>query len=187
MPIYNLVLIICWFAFLLYWLISSFNIKKNSRGGGQGWIVRGVLILAIIVIFRTQINNAVSTFHIVSSTNAALGIIGDALCIVGVGIAIWARKNLGVNWGMPRTIKYKPDLVTSGPYKYVRHPIYTGVLLAILGSVFVSGIAWLLIFFVATVYFIYSGKREEQDMQKEFGDKYKKYMKNTKFIIPLIF
>jgi len=64
-----------------------------------------------------------------------MGGVGVALCALGIGLAIWARTYLGRNWGMPMSRKENPELVTSGPYAYVRHPIYTGLLIAMLGSV----------------------------------------------------
>lgn len=115
------------------------------------------------------------------------GIIGVLLCGCGIGFAIWARKHLGKNWGMPMTQKEKPELITSGPYSYVRHPIYTGVLIAILGSVFVSGTEWFVVFILAGIYFIYSAKTEEKNLQKEFPETYPTYIKRTKLIIPFIF
>src|SRR6185503_8446049 len=111
---------------------------------------------------------------------------GDACAVVGITFAIWARYTLGRNWGMPMSVKEKPELVTSGPYALVRHPIYTGVLLALLGSTFVVGLWWLIIFAVGTIYFLYSAAREEALMMKEFPNEYPAYKARTKMLIPLI-
>ncbi len=56
--------------------------------------------------------------------------LGAALFLGGLGPAIWARLHLGRNWGMPQTLKSEPELITSGPYRLLRHPIYTGILTA---------------------------------------------------------
>ena len=73
-----------------------------------------------------------------TSFDAALGWLGVAACATGIGIATWARVCLGRNWGMPMTVRARPTLVRSGPYRVVRHPIYSGLLLAALGSALVD-------------------------------------------------
>ncbi|HVZ11674.1 MAG TPA: isoprenylcysteine carboxylmethyltransferase family protein [Patescibacteria group bacterium] len=187
MPIYNLILIICWAVFLIYWFFTSLHTKKNRNSSKEFWFARWVVAVIILVFFRHQVADIVAAFKIIPSSSATLGIVGDLFAIVGIGFAIWARKNLGANWGTPMTIKESPDLVTSGPYSYVRHPIYTGVLLAILGSVVVGTPGWIIVFLVSFVGFFYSARREEHDMIREFGEKYRSYMKRTKFLIPFVY
>ena len=58
------------------------------------------------------------------------------------GFAVWARVHIGRNWGTPMTQKVEPELVTSGPYRLVRHPIYSGILIAGLGTA--VALSWLL-------------------------------------------
>jgi protein-S-isoprenylcysteine O-methyltransferase Ste14 len=60
--------------------------------------------------------------------------IGAVLFACGIALAVWARLHLGRNWGMPMTQRAEPELVTSGPYRFVRHPIYSGLLTAMLGD-----------------------------------------------------
>jgi protein-S-isoprenylcysteine O-methyltransferase Ste14 len=115
-----------------------------------------------------------------------MGTIGVILTALGVSIAIWARMHLASNWGMPMSIKENPDLVTTGPYAYVRHPIYTGVLLAILGSAFVAGLIWSVVLLVGAMYFIYAATQEEKLMLNEFPEKYPTYEARTKMLIPFI-
>jgi protein-S-isoprenylcysteine O-methyltransferase Ste14 len=121
------------------------------------------------------------------SVPPALGFASVALAAFGIGFAVWARTYLGRNWGMPRSIKENPELVTTGPYAYVRHPIYTGVLLALLGSVLMSGLPWLIVFVVACGYFIYSAYQEEGVMLRTFPESYPPYKARTKMLIPFIF
>ncbi len=83
--------------------------------------------------------------------------------------------------------KADPDLVTAGPYAYVRHPIYSGVLLALLGSTLSANVGWLGILIIATCYFIYSAKKEEKNMLRRFPKEYGEYMKKTKMFVPFIF
>ena len=94
---------------------------------------------------------------------------------------------MSTNWGMPMTQKENPELVTTGPYHFVRHPIYTGICLAMLGSAITGGMAWFIWFICLSIWFIYSAKKEEKYMQQRFPNQYIEYMKNTKMIIPYVF
>ena len=88
---------------------------------------------------------------------------------------------------MPMTQKVDPELVTAGPYKYIRHPIYSGILLAVIGSVLGSGEYWLLFFILAGLYFVYSAVVEEKLMTKQFPKVYPSYKNKTKMLIPFVF
>jgi protein-S-isoprenylcysteine O-methyltransferase Ste14 len=112
---------------------------------------------------------------------------GVLVCASGIAFAIWARIHIGKNWGMPMSLKEKPEMVTTGPYRFIRHPIYTGLCSAMIGSVITDGFLWLIYFVVLGGYFIYSAKKEEKSMLFQFPDKYPAYMKRTRMLIPFIF
>jgi protein-S-isoprenylcysteine O-methyltransferase Ste14 len=112
-------------------------------------------------------------------------ILGVTLCGLGVGLAIWARVHLGRNWGMPMSRKKNPELVMTGPYAYVRHPIYSGILLAMVGSMIATTIVWLLPLVLFGALFLYSARREEAVMISLFPEKYPAYMKRSKMLVPL--
>ncbi|HTQ08904.1 MAG TPA: isoprenylcysteine carboxylmethyltransferase family protein, partial [Fimbriimonadaceae bacterium] len=105
---------------------------------------------------------------------------------LGMAFAVWARVNLGANWGVPMTMRAEPELVKTGPYRQVRHPIYTGILLALLGSIPVAGRFWIPVFAVCLVYFVYSAIEEEKLMTREFPEQYPEYRKRTKMFIPYV-
>jgi protein-S-isoprenylcysteine O-methyltransferase Ste14 len=89
---------------------------------------------------------------------------------------------------MPSTLKIEPELVSRGPYAVVRHPIYAGILLAIVGSALVVGFFWwLLVLAICCPYFLYSAVREEQLMTQEFPGRYPAYKRRTKMLIPFVF
>jgi protein-S-isoprenylcysteine O-methyltransferase Ste14 len=100
-------------------------------------------------------------------------VLGVALCVIGTGLAIWARVHLGRNWGPPMSVKESPELVTSGPYAYVRHPIYAGLWLAVLGSGISLSAWWLVGLLIGSAYFFYSARIEEETMLKRFPDQYR--------------
>jgi protein-S-isoprenylcysteine O-methyltransferase Ste14 len=179
---------IFWLIFILYWLFSAISAKKIVRMGiwWKGGIIR-ILAAIMLVLLLNHSSLQQSLTHYSKSIPVYLGYIGVLLCALGISFAIWARWHLGTNWGMPATIRVNPELVTSGPYTYVRHPIYTGVLLASLGSALADGYLWLVMFIIFCVYFIYSATREEKNMAELFPTEYPQYKQRTKMLIPFIF
>lgn len=113
-------------------------------------------------------------------------ILGVILCVLGLAFAIWARRDLGRNWSGTPSMKEDHELVTSGPYRFVRHPIYTGMILALFGSVLASGIIWLVIFIIFCINFLYQLPVEEKYMMQLFPNEYPEYKKRTKALIPFV-
>ncbi|MDR3571516.1 MAG: isoprenylcysteine carboxylmethyltransferase family protein [Candidatus Pacebacteria bacterium] len=172
-----------WAIFLVYWIVSAFNTKRYARRGLMSW---GVRLLILLVISAIDSLPGIHSFFLGVQYSLVVQWIGVVLCGAGVSFAIWARMHLGRNWGMPMSLKEEAELVTSGPYAYVRHPIYTGFILAGLGSSLVT-VWWVPPFIVLSAYFVYAGKREEMSMQNEFPNRYPEYMKRTKMLIPFVF
>jgi len=81
----------------------------------------------------------------------------------------------------------EPKLVTSGPYRLVRHPIYSGILLASVGTAVALSWAWLIAVALAGVYFIYSAVVEEHNLAKQLPDTYPAYKRSTKMLVPCVF
>jgi protein-S-isoprenylcysteine O-methyltransferase Ste14 len=133
------------------------------------------------LLLRTFSGNGLAVHSLISQ------VVGAILVFAGLGLAVWARVHLGRNWGMPMTEKDEPELVTSGPYRLVRHPIYSGILLAVLGTALANNLYWLIAFAVILVYFIYSAKVEEGIMTRSFPSTYPRYRTHTKMLIPFVF
>lgn len=174
---------------MLYWLISAFGVKKTLISGNwkRGIIFRLVLVIIIIAVFSHPEARIYLRAHAFADTNLALGLAGLAVCLVGISFAIWARIHLGRNWGAPMSVKENPELITTGPYKYIRHPIYSGYMLALLGSFLASGLIWLIILATTCPYFIYSAIMEDRLLKKQFKEKFLDYKRKTKLLIPFIF
>jgi protein-S-isoprenylcysteine O-methyltransferase Ste14 len=170
---------IVWALFWAYWLVSAFGAKR-STGFGR---VRppGVIIIVVGFIVLRVFKGSNLVVH-----SLALEIVGTVLLVSGLALAVWARVYLGRNWGMPMTQKQEPELVTSGPYQYVRHPIYSGILLATLGTALATNLVWLIVLVVIGAYFIYSAKVEEGLMTDQFPSVYPGYMARTKMLIPFV-
>jgi protein-S-isoprenylcysteine O-methyltransferase Ste14 len=176
----------CWAVFLIVWAITSFQAKTSVRRGlnsaGMLWRI-GVLVVVVILA------QGLKQGWIPRPTPFPYGVqlIGLPLVVAGIAFAVWARFTLGSNWGMPMTLREKPELVTGGPYAFVRHPIYTGIIFAMLGTGLVFGAWWLIILIIAFGYFLISTRQEEKDMVQHFPDAYPAYRARTKRLIPFVF
>src|SRR5581483_6731407 len=115
-----------------------------------------------------------------------LAAIGAALFACGIALAVWARLHLGRNWGMPMTQRAEPELVTSGHYRFVRHPIYSGLLTAMLGTALVDNLLGLIVVAVLVAYFYYIGTVEERNLSAAFPHAYPEYKSKTKMLIPFL-
>jgi protein-S-isoprenylcysteine O-methyltransferase Ste14 len=167
-----------WFAFGLYWLIAAFGAKHGSGSRRRApFAVAAVVVFLLLRVFRA------GTLTVHSPVVRAVGLV---VLVAGLGLAVWARVYLGRNWGMPMTEKDEPELVTSGPYRFVRHPIYAGILLALLGSALATNISWLVALAFVGVYFVYSARVEEQLLSASFPTAYPAYRARTKMLIPFL-
>jgi protein-S-isoprenylcysteine O-methyltransferase Ste14 len=178
---------ICWIAWVLIWIASAVIFRADSSDPSPRPATRSRrtglrLLLAAIVVVALRAHHPGG-----ASFDPALGWLGVAVCATGIGIAVWARVCLGPNWGMPMTVRARPTLVRSGPYSVVRHPIYSGLLLAAIGSALVTGPGWLVVVIGAGAYFVVSLRVEETDMASAFPDQYPEYAGHTKRLIPFVY
>jgi protein-S-isoprenylcysteine O-methyltransferase Ste14 len=173
---------VTWIAFWIYWLAAAATGTKAGRTRwGQFAGARVALVLVVLLLLRT------SVFRGQRLTNGPwLQGIGLALFLSGLALAIWARRYLGRNWGMPMSEKENPELVTTGPYRRIRHPIYAGIVLAMIGTA--VAISWYFLIIAAATgsYFVYSAVMEEHYMTAEFPDTYPGYKRSTKMLLPFI-
>jgi protein-S-isoprenylcysteine O-methyltransferase Ste14 len=172
-------IVVVWVLFWIYWLISAAGAKEGSRT--RRTRPPGLLIVVLAFVLLRVFRAGSLAVH-----NPILQAVGAILLVCGLGLAVWARIYLGRNWGMPMTQKAEPELVTSGPYSYVRHPIYSGILLAVLGTSLATEIYWLIALVVWGTYFIYSARVEEKIMTASFPATYPSYRTRTKMLIPFL-
>ncbi len=119
------------------------------------------------------------------SGSAAVQWTGAVLAAVGVGFAIWARRHLGTNWSGVVTLKEGHELIRTGPYRRIRHPIYTGMLLALFGTVIEIGrVAGLIAFAIAWASFTMKARREESFLAEEFGEQFDVHRKESGMFLP---
>ena len=178
----ELIFAVGWAAFWLYWLVAAFSMKRGRVSWSHEGRIRVVIIVLAIVLVRLGVLRG----HRVA-TDPWREAIGLALFGVGLGFAIWARVHIGRNWGTPMTQKDEPELVTSGPYRLVRHPIYSGIIVAGIGTAVALSWFWLAPVGLAGVYFLYSATVEERYLAEQFPDSYPAYERSTKMLVPFVF
>ena len=181
----ELVFAVGWAAFWIYWIIAAFSTKSAKRGR-ISWArelrVRAVIFVLTLVLIRLGAfrDHGLGT----DPWRAGAGLV---LFAAGLAFSIWARINIGHNWGGPMSQKNDAELVTSGPYRLVRHPIYSGILVGFIGTALALDWSWLIVVALAGVYFIYSAVAEERNLTKQFPDTYPAYKRSTKMLVPFIF
>ncbi|MBV8432053.1 MAG: isoprenylcysteine carboxylmethyltransferase family protein [Solirubrobacterales bacterium] len=174
----SVIVLVVWGVFWAYWLIAAVSATPGTRSFRAR--APGLLILVVFVVLRAlKVTN-------LDVHSLPLQVVGLVLLGLGLGEAVWARIYLGRNWGMPMTRKQSPELVTSGPYRFVRHPIYSGLLLALLGSALAANLLWLVALAVAGAYFIYSAREEERILTAAFPEAYPAYQARSKMLIPFL-
>src|SRR5579862_2412806 len=171
-----------WAAFWLYWLVAAFSMKRGRVPWSRELRIRAVIAVVVILLIRVGAFRG----HGLNADAWRAGV-GLVLFALGLGLAVWARIHIGRNWGTPMTQKETPELVTSGPYRLVRHPIYSGILAAGAGTAVALSWVWLTAVALAGVYFLYSATVEERYMAEQFPDRYPAYKHSTKMLVPFVF
>jgi protein-S-isoprenylcysteine O-methyltransferase Ste14 len=174
----ELVFAVGWAAF---WLVAAFSMKRGRRPWSCELPIRAIIAVVVILLIRLGAFRG----HSLNTDPWRAGI-GLVLFALGLGFAISARLHIGRNWGTPMTQKDEPELVTSGPYHLVRHPIYSGILTAGVGTAVALSWLWLTAVALAGVYFLYSAMVEERYMTDQFPDSYPVYKHSTKMLVPFI-
>lgn len=109
-----------WLVFWVCWLIAATVTKPSARDGPHRFRPGGLILVALIALLRA-LGGGRGAIHA-----PALGGVGAARLVAGLAPAVWARIRLGRNWRMPMTRRAEPELITGGPYRFVRHPVYSG-------------------------------------------------------------
>jgi protein-S-isoprenylcysteine O-methyltransferase Ste14 len=172
-----------WIVFWVYWLIMATTAKAGRSRWTQFAAIRVGAIIIILLLIRLRV---VKGHGAAPTDNPWLLGIGLAIFVLGLALAVWARVYLGRNWGMPMSQKADPELVTTGPYRRVRHPIYSGIILAMVGTAIAVSVYWLAAVVIAGAYFLFSAVMEERTMAKTFPAAYPPYKHATKMLIPYV-
>ena len=145
-----------------------------------------LVFLAMRLLLVWHPFHSIAERYLAIFSNSGARCVGAGITVLGIGFAIWARSHLGRNWGQPMTLRQGHELVTTGPYALVRHPIYTGMIFAFFGTALAANVFLLIPFAVLSGFFILSAMMEEKHMLRQFPDDYPEYTRRTKMLIPYV-
>lgn len=178
-----------WGVFVVYWMISALRVKRTARTeqSMQRLATVAVLVAGAALIFQQSGPFGRLNTRFVPDREWIKGC-GELLVAAGVSVAIWARWHIGQFWSARVTLKEDHQLIQSGPYARVRHPIYTGVLVAMMGTALFVG-EWRALLGVLLVFVTHwlKARREEALLTEQFGAEYQEYRRRTGSLVPRVY
>jgi protein-S-isoprenylcysteine O-methyltransferase Ste14 len=178
---------VLWVGWLLIWILAAIGSPRPiaresaaSRVTYSVWFWAGAALL-----FFVNARHLGSVFGRPLSSAVPIRWLGVALIVAGLAWTLWARAHLGRMWSATVTLKSEHRLIRSGPYRLTRHPIYTGLLLALVGTVLVRGtLAGVLGFVLLVVGVILKSRREEWMLLEHLGEPYRQYQREVGMLVP---
>ena len=179
---------VVWIVFVLYWQIKAADSKATQRLEPAASRILRVLIFLIAIVLLLTTRIPLRWLYLQLWPAGLLPFwLGAAVTIAGLLFAVWAREHLGSNWSRSVTIKQGHDLITTGPYAVVRHPIYTGILTGFLGmAIAISQVRGFIVFVLIFLALWIKLRREEQWMRSQFGEAYATYARQTAALVPYL-
>ena len=186
--IYDYLFPAMWLGFLAYWWAISRSVKETERReSAPSRLARLFLIVGAAALLCLPSVPLPWLNQRFLPRGAWCFWTGATVTAFGLLFAVWARRQLGKNWSQAVTLKEGHELITSGPYALVRHPIYTGLLLGFLGSAVARG-EWRGLLAVALVFAVlwHKLRLEEKWMRAQFGEPYEAYSRHVAALVPYI-
>jgi protein-S-isoprenylcysteine O-methyltransferase Ste14 len=175
-----------WIVFAVYWLAAALRTNRAKKREPAGeWLLRFVLMgSAFILLSQADPRWGRLNDRFIPHIPWVRGL-GAALACLGIAFAIWARSHIGRYWSGSVSLRAEHQLIRTGPYSRIRHPIYTGILVAIAGTVLAIGrYRGLVAFAIILVGYIWKSKREEKLLASEFGPAFEEHKRLTGFFLP---
>lgn len=171
-----------WILLVIYLIFAALDVKPDKqRHLGQSFALTAAIIVSFLLphvhIFR---------FVNFAPVNTPVSAIGIFLSLGGIALLVWARQVLGRNWSQTVSAKVDQELVTNGPYRYIRHPMYSGGLIAAIGSMLAIGGPFVFLVILLGSIFIWRVGAEDRLMERQFPVEFPKYKRKTKKLIPFI-
>lgn len=178
-----------WILVGIFWALAAFRQKRTVRRQSvtSRMLQVGIVLLASLpfTVFEARFDPLFDKHFL--SPSSSMHIVGLFLTIAGCSFGVWARIILGRNWSGTVTVKEDHVLTTRGPYAWVRHPIYSGLLLALLGTALVVGkMIYLLAIPVCVLALALKLRSEEKFMHETFTEQYRSYRQRVKALIPYV-
>ncbi|MFI9045971.1 methyltransferase family protein [Streptomyces sp. NPDC053427] len=184
---------ICVLIFVLAWIVGAVYFGLKSQAGLASWLCgwrsalpRRVLMIAGVCVLSLPIRYAPhSLWHPLQYWQPELALLGALLTVASTALLLWARWILGTMWASVPTVQEHHELRTDGPYRLVRHPIYTGLLGLITGGMLACGFGVWIVFLAAAAPWLLRRVRIEDDlMARKFGAAYDTYRARVPALIP---
>ena len=175
-----------WIVFIAYWIVSAMRTRRTAsqEPAGSRLAFLALEIAGYVLLFSGNARVGMLGERMFHRT-WAVAATGVALVWIGIGLAIWARRHLGEYWSARVTIKEDHKLIRSGPYARLRHPIYSGLDLAVVGSSLAID-EWGCAVGVALIVVGYwiKARREERMLAAQFGEAFTEHCRHTGFLLP---
>jgi len=184
--VFHLLVEVPWIVFVLYWIVSAIRTRDTLQT--ESFASRYAILLieaaGFVLLFRHSAGIGFLGNRVMHRTLAS-AIVGSILTWMGIGLAIWARYHLAEYWSARITFKEDHQLIRTGPYTRLRHPIYSGIVLAAIGSAVVID-QWRCVLGVGLVLVGYciKARKEETMLTQQFGDAFCEHQKHAGFLIP---
>jgi protein-S-isoprenylcysteine O-methyltransferase Ste14 len=178
--------IACWGVVIAFWIVSAFFVKRTKARQPLLQRLFYLVLTAVAVVLINASARRINMDRAVLPHTLVTGIVADLLALVGLSIAIWSRVTLGGNWSGRVTLKENHELIQRGPYRLVRHPIYSGLLLMVLGTAILAGRVGAFIALVVCFCGFWVKLRQEERLLAQHLSGYSDYMRRTKALVPFI-
>jgi len=178
----------CWALFSVIWLLAAVSTKRSiyRESGARRLRYWTLLVLAFLLLTKRRRLPYPFDVRLIPETQAVAWMAG-ILCIAGLAFCVWARATLGRNWSGTITLKEGHELIERGPYRLVRHPIYTGLLAMFLATAIVFGhLGGFVAVVLAFVSFWIKLTEEEKLMRQQFREQYRSYEQRVKRLVPFV-
>ena len=181
-------MIFVWFVYVVWGLVVTYltvagaRVKRNTQPHvGQSVGLTAALVVAFVLPHVPGLG-----FVNYAPVGTGLSLAGLVVFVIGIALFVIARRELGANWSQTVSAKQEPELVTSGLYRYVRHPMYAAGLLASIGSAVVVGGPFVFLVLFLTPIFLWRVGAEDRLMTEQFPRAYPAYKERTKGLIPYV-
>ena len=177
---------LAWILWAAYWFIAG--LKVNATRSSEGLLLRATHLVPLAIGFFLIFDAAHPYIYGRLYHSQPIRVAGFVLALAGLLFAVWGRIHLGKYWSGIITLKEGHELIRTGPYRFVRHPLYTGFLTAVVGSAIVSATADAFVgcALIMAAYLI-KIRREESVLMREFGDKYQQYRTQVRALVPYVY
>jgi len=185
---------VCVLIFAAAWVFGAVFFGVKSPGGLRGWMhglrrtaPRRLLLTAGAYLFAALVGHSRGLWNHLQYWQPELALLGVLLVIVSTALLLWARWVLGIMWASVPLVKENHELRTDGPYRLVRHPIYTGLLGLTFGGMLANGFgSWVLVLAIAVPWLLLRVRAEDKLMAGRFGVSYEAYRAAVPALIPRV-